>query len=84
VAHGQPEDAGASGIDAWNRLEDVAPPLTVLCGDLDLPFLQEYCRQLAQRVPGARHQVLAGMAHQPYLEQPEVVADLIAAAVSAR
>ena len=82
LRNGVPEDAGASGVDAWNRLEEVHVPVTVACGDLDVPFLISRCRQLARRLPNARYQDLPGMAHQPYLEQPNTVAELVLQAVS--
>jgi hypothetical protein len=40
------------------------------------------CRLLADRLPAARHRVLAGMAHQPYLESASTVAQLIRSAVT--
>lgn len=57
-------------------------PVTVACGDLDVPFIVDRCRQLAGRLPAARHFVLAGMAHQPYLESASTVAQLIRSAVT--
>lgn len=77
LRNGLPESAGASEIDAWNRLTEVQIPVTVACGDLDVPFLIDRSRQLSERLPSARYQVLPGMAHQPYLEQPRAVADLV-------
>lgn len=77
-----PEDAGASGVDAWNRLHEVRVPVTAACGDLDVPFLISRSRQLAERLPDACYQVLPGMAHQPYLEHPGQVAELVRQAVS--
>ena len=45
-------------------------------------FLVDRYRLLADRLPVARHFVLAGMAHQPYLESPGIVAQLIRSAVT--
>jgi pimeloyl-ACP methyl ester carboxylesterase len=73
-----PEDAGASGVDAWSRLSEVTMPVTVVCGDLDASFLVSGSRELAERLPQGRHRVLPGTAHTPFLEQPAVVAQLIA------
>jgi pimeloyl-ACP methyl ester carboxylesterase len=78
-----PEDAGASGVDAWNRLDEVRAPVTIACGDLDVPFLIAGNRELARRLPGASYHVLPGMAHQPYLEHPGQVASLIQRALAA-
>ena len=47
-----------------------------------MPFIVDRCRLLAGRLPAARHVVLAGMAHQPYLESPGTVAQLIRSAVT--
>jgi pimeloyl-ACP methyl ester carboxylesterase len=77
-----PEGEGASGVDTWHRLAEITVPVTVACGDLDLPVIVDRCRLLAGRLPNARHHVLAGMAHQPYLESPGAVARLIRSAVT--
>ena len=81
IGNGVPETEGA-GIDAWHRLAEIKVPVTVACGDLDVPFLVDRCRLLAARLPAARQYVLAGMAHQPYLESASTVAQLIRSAVT--
>lgn len=78
LAKGVPEDAGASGVEAWNRLGEVSLPVTVACGELDVPFLVERSRQLAERLPSARYRLLDGVAHLPQLERPSAVSELIA------
>jgi pimeloyl-ACP methyl ester carboxylesterase len=55
---------------AWPRLGEITVPTLVLCGDLDLPLLLTLCEQLAQKIPGARYEVLPGLAHLPSLEAP--------------
>ena len=82
IANDVPETEGAAGVDAWHRLAEITVPVTVACGDLDVPFLVDRCRLLAGRLPAARHHVLAGMAHQPYLESASAVAQLIRSAVT--
>jgi pimeloyl-ACP methyl ester carboxylesterase len=82
IGNDVPEAEGASGVDAWHRLTEVTVPVTVACGDLDVPFVADRCRQLADRLPAARHHVLAGMAHQPHLESPGTVAGLIRSAMA--
>jgi pimeloyl-ACP methyl ester carboxylesterase len=77
-----PEEAGGSGLDTWHRLAEIQVPVTVACGDLDVPYIVDRCRLVAERLPGATHHVLPGMAHQPYLESPETVAKLIRTAMS--
>jgi pimeloyl-ACP methyl ester carboxylesterase len=76
------EDEGGSGVDAWHRLEEVQVPVMVACGGLDVPFLIARSRELASRLPNGRYRELPGMAHQPYLEQPGQVADLVLGAVA--
>jgi pimeloyl-ACP methyl ester carboxylesterase len=82
IGNDVPETEGAAGIDAWHRLAEIMIPVTVACGDLDVPFIVDRCRLLAARLPAARHHVLAGMAHQPYLESASTVAQLIRSAVT--
>lgn len=69
--------AGASGLDTWSRLDEIQTPTVVACGDLDVPFMVERCRELATRLPNARCQIMEGVAHLPYLEQPAMVADVL-------
>jgi pimeloyl-ACP methyl ester carboxylesterase len=82
IANDVPEDAGASGVSAWDRLGEIGVPVTVACGDLDVPFLFTRSQELARRLPHARYQTLPGRAHQPYLEDPAQVAQLIRQAVT--
>jgi pimeloyl-ACP methyl ester carboxylesterase len=72
---------GSSGISAWHRLEEIKLPATVACGQLDAPFLRERSIELARRLPHGRYQELPGVAHQPYLEQPAQIAELIGRAM---
>jgi pimeloyl-ACP methyl ester carboxylesterase len=78
-----PEESGKSGIAAWSRLEEINVPVTVACGDLDLPFIVARSKELADWLPKSRFHVFEGMAHLPYLEQPAVVAELINSAIRA-
>jgi pimeloyl-ACP methyl ester carboxylesterase len=77
IRNDAPEEAGASGVDAWNRLDEVRPAATVACGDLDVPFLGTLSRQLAERVPNGRFVELTGVAHLPQLENPTAVSALV-------
>jgi pimeloyl-ACP methyl ester carboxylesterase len=81
LAHEVPEGAGDSGLDAWSDLERITAPTTVACGDLDVPAFRARSEQIAQRIPAARFVLLTGVAHLPYLEQPDTIGALIAAAV---
>ncbi len=55
-------------IDAWGRLEELAMPVLVLVGTLDLPDFQEHAEDLARRAVRGRLVVLEGVAHLPHLE----------------
>jgi pimeloyl-ACP methyl ester carboxylesterase len=77
IANGAPEDVGGSGIDAWSALTRVTAPTIVACGDLDVPFILDRSRALADRMPNATFHEFAGTAHLPQLEDPVAVAALI-------
>lgn len=77
LANEDPENAGASGVDAWSRLGEVACPTIVAYGDLDVPFLVDRCHQLAQLIPGAELRRIEGAAHLSELERPDAVAELV-------
>jgi len=77
-----PKDAGASSADAWNQLEKINMPVTVSWGDLDVPFLVDRSEQLAARLPAGHGHPLPGTAHLPYLERPDLVAQVIADAIA--
>jgi pimeloyl-ACP methyl ester carboxylesterase len=79
-----PEDAGHAGIDAWEKLPELDMPVTVFCGDLDERVVINGSRRLADRIPGARFELLDGVAHLPSLEMPERLAALIQASTSGR
>jgi len=81
LRNGVPEDAGTSGVDAWSRLDEVQVPTVVACGDLDVPFLLSLSHDLAERIPGAKYRSLGSVAHLSELEQPSVVASLLAEAL---
>ncbi len=66
-------------VDAWERLGEIACPVLVLVGDLDMSHLRARCHDLAARIPGAQLRVLREAAHLPALEQPDTVAGLVRA-----
>jgi pimeloyl-ACP methyl ester carboxylesterase len=76
------ENSGGDGRHAWDDLEKVDLPTWVCWGDLDVPVLLDRCRTVAARIPLARQVVWQGLAHLPYLESPQVVADVIRDAVT--
>jgi pimeloyl-ACP methyl ester carboxylesterase len=81
LRNGAREDEGGSGVDAWRILDQVQVPVTIACGALDAQFLITRSRELAGRLPDSRYRELPGVAHQPYLEQPDQVADLVLSAL---
>ena len=54
-----------------DRLPEIAAPTLVLAGGADMTGRPELCRAVAERIPGARFEVLAGEAHQPFQEVPD-------------
>ena len=82
LRNGAREDEGGGGVDAWSRQDEVQVPVTVACGELDGPFLVDRSQELAARLPRARYRELPGMAHQPYLEDPGQVADVLLGALA--
>jgi pimeloyl-ACP methyl ester carboxylesterase len=66
-------------VDVWSRVGEIACPVLVLVGDLDMSHLQTRCHDLASRIPGAQLRVIPDAAHLPALEQPDVVADMVRA-----
>jgi pimeloyl-ACP methyl ester carboxylesterase len=82
LGHDTAEEVGGSGVDAWDRLDEVLVPTTVACGDRDVSFLVARSGELAQRLPRGRHRLLEGMAHLPSLEQPAAVAALVREALT--
>jgi pimeloyl-ACP methyl ester carboxylesterase len=65
---------------AWLRLESIDVPAVIACGEFDT-FLITPLQEVARRMPKAVFHLLRGTAHLPMLDQPEVIADLIAGAV---
>jgi pimeloyl-ACP methyl ester carboxylesterase len=77
LQHEAEDRALASGVDAWHRLDEIRVPVTVAWGDLDVPDVISRSRHLADQLPNARGKVIPQTAHLPYLERPDLVADLI-------
>jgi pimeloyl-ACP methyl ester carboxylesterase len=71
------EDAGKSGVDAWQRAGEVTVPTFVAYGELDVPFLVERCHELVRRMPNAALRTIEGAAHLTELERPDAVAALV-------
>ena len=82
IGNDVPETAGAAAMDTWHRLAEITVPVTVACGDLDVPFVVDRSHLLADRLPRPGTTQLTSMAHQPYLESASTVAQLIRSAVT--
>ncbi len=62
----------------WGRLHELAMPVALIAGERDAKF-REIAERMAAALPDATLHVVAGAGHAVQLEQPEVVADGIAA-----
>jgi len=58
--------------DTAARLSQIAVPTLVLAGGLDRITPPRYGRAVADAIPGARFEVLAEEAHQPFQEVPDL------------
>ena len=73
------DDAQAQSPDPppAERLGEVQAPTLVAVGELDQPDMVAIAEKLASEIPGARHQVLRGVAHLPPMERPAEFATLV-------
>lgn len=73
------DDANAHGPQppSAERLAEVAAPTLVAVGELDQPDMVAIAQKLAAEIPGARHEVLPGVAHLPPMERPAEFASLV-------
>ncbi len=75
------EEKRASAMD---RLSEIACPVHLMWGDLDLPGVRDFCTRLADDLPNAGTQILTGMAHLPMLEAPDAVSGAIRSFLTGR
>jgi 3-oxoadipate enol-lactonase len=59
-------------------LAELAMPVLVAVGELDVPGFREMSAVLARRIPGAQYQQVTGAGHMINMEQPAVVNELLA------
>jgi pimeloyl-ACP methyl ester carboxylesterase len=57
--------------DTADRLAQISAPTLVLAGELDAILPPRLSRFVASEIPGARFEVMAGEAHQPFQEVPD-------------
>lgn len=62
---------------AIERLDELAMPILVIVGELDLSYQRTSARALAAVVAEGRLVELEGVAHLPQLEEPQLIAELI-------
>jgi 2-succinyl-6-hydroxy-2,4-cyclohexadiene-1-carboxylate synthase len=60
----------------WDRLGELAMPVTLIVGDRDAKF-GAIAERMATAIPDSRVEVIAGAGHAAQLEQPELVAAAI-------
>ncbi len=60
----------------WDRLGELALPVTLIVGERDQKF-RAIASKMAEQLPDARVEVVAGAGHAVHLEAPDVVAALI-------
>ena len=60
-------------LDLRPRLATIRNPTLVMCGALDQTTPPALAREVAQALPGASYEEIAGSGHCPMLEQPEAL-----------
>jgi 2-succinyl-6-hydroxy-2,4-cyclohexadiene-1-carboxylate synthase len=60
----------------WDRLPELAIPVTLVVGERDDKF-RELAARMAERLPDARVVAISGAGHAAQLEQPDAVADAL-------
>ena len=69
-----------ASLDVTRSAARIKNPALVMCGALDQTTPPALARELAQRIPGARYEEIAGSGHCPMLEQPQLLTAQILAA----
>jgi 3-oxoadipate enol-lactonase len=73
-----PEERGFDP-PALTRLSELAAPTLVIVGSLDMPDFPRIAARIADDAPQARVIEIAGVAHLPSLERPDLFAELVLA-----
>ena len=66
-----------SQIDTLQHLPTLRLPALCIAGELDLSSTPDNVAQIADAIPGAQYQIVAGAPHMLFIEQPEAVAQLM-------
>lgn len=69
--------AALRDADLTAAVAGIATPTLVVAGDQDLSTPVELVRATAEKIPGARFEIIAGAGHIPSIEQPEALATLM-------
>lgn len=56
---------------AYGRLGEIRAPTLVILGSIDMPVIGQVVDLIAERVPGARKEVIEGVAHMVNMERPD-------------
>jgi pimeloyl-ACP methyl ester carboxylesterase len=67
---------------AWDRLGEVSVATTIIAGEHSTTHQEPFLGALAGRMPRAKTFVVPGTGHMVWMEQPEAVAERVAAAVA--
>ncbi len=62
-----------AAMDLSSQVPKIKNRTLVMCGALDQTTPPALARELAQKIPGARYEEIAGSGHCPILEQPETL-----------
>jgi pimeloyl-ACP methyl ester carboxylesterase len=68
-------------FSAWDRLADLAVPVTIIHGELDATIPSSAATLMGQAIPGATVHILHGQGHFPMLEAPGRFNPLLASAL---
>lgn len=63
--------------EAWSRLQEISAPTLVVHGTEDVIIPPANAEILAERIPGARLEILDGAGHMFWWERPERAAELV-------
>lgn len=64
-------------FDVTDAVRGIRTPTLCVSGERDQPTPVALLAELADAIPGARHETIAGVAHLPAYERPDVVAALL-------
>jgi 3-oxoadipate enol-lactonase len=70
--------AAVRDADLTTGIGSIATPTLAVAGDQDISTPPDLVRDMAERIPGARFELIASAGHLPAIEQPAILAGLIA------